>query len=384
MRIIAVEAIPFRLPVRREFRWAGLQVGLGSFVLVRLRTDEGLVGLGEATPLPDWGGDFGRHAGETQESVVSMVTKVLTPGLLGRDPTAIEPLVAEMDRVLRGHNYAKAAIDIALHDLWAKVAGLPLYAMLGGAVRSNVPLAHMIGLMPESEAVEEGIAAFDDGVTTLQVKGGEDPLRDLRLVSELRTLLGPSACLRLDANQGYGRAKEAINILGRFDSGLLDYVEQPVVGLEDMAAVTRAIDVAVIADESCWDPYDALELVQAHAADVISIYLAKAGGIARARQVAAIATAARLPCDVNGSIESGIGNAANLHFALATPAVTLASVIPVSAPTGFNPFRVGGFYYTDDIILEPFRAADGALLPLEGPGLGVELDEAKLERFRVD
>jgi len=361
-----------------------MQADLGSFVLVRLRTDEGLVGLGEATPLPDWGGDFGRHAGETQESVVSMVTNVLTPGLLGRDPTAIEPLVAEMDRVLWGHSYAKAAIDIALHDLWAKAAGQPLYAMLGGAVRSNVPLAHMIGLMPESEAVDEGIAAFHDGVTTLQVKGGEDPPRDLRLVSELRARLGPSVRLRLDANQGYGRAKEAVNILRRFDSGLLDYVEQPVVGLEDMAAVTRAIDVAVIADESCWDPYDALELVQAHAADVISIYLAKAGGIARARQVAAIATAARLPCDVNGSIESGIGNAANLHFALATPAVTMASVMPVSAPAGLNPFRTGGFYYTDDIILEPFRAADGALLPLESPGLGVELDEGKLQRFRVD
>lgn len=384
MRIASVEAIPFRLPVRREFRWAGLQAGLGSFVLVRVHTDSGLVGLGEATPLPDWGGDFGRRAGETQETVVSMVTKILAPVLIGRDPTSVELLLADMDRVLWGHNYAKAAIDIALHDLWSKAMRQPLHAALGGAVRPAVPLAHMIGLMPDAEALAEGTGAVADGIGTLQVKGGEDPDRDIRLVNALRAKLGPSVRLRLDANQGYGRAKDAINIVRRLAPGMLDMLEQPVAGLRDMAAVTRAIELTVIADESCWDAHDALEVVQEQAADAISIYLAKAGGIARARQVAAIAAAAGLPCDVNGSIESGIGNAANVHFALATPAVVLASVIPVSAPAGFQPFQVGGAYYADDIIREPFKAENGALLPLDGPGLGVELDEEKLERFRVD
>lgn len=384
MRIANVEAIPFRLPVRREFRWAGLHAGLGSFVLVRIRTDTGLVGLGEATPLPDWGGDFGRRAGETQETVVSMVTKVLAPVLAGRDPTSVELLLADMDHVLRGHNYAKAAIDIALHDLCAKASQQPLYAILGGACRSAVPLAHMIGLMPDQDAVAEAVGAVADGIGALQIKGGEDPERDVRVLRSLRERLGPGVLLRLDANQGYGRAKEAINIVRRLGPGVLDMLEQPVTGLRDMTAVTKAIDIPVIADESCWDPNDALDVVQAEAADAISIYLAKAGGIARARQVAAIASAAGLPCDVNGSIESGIGNAANLHFALATPAVTLASVIPVSAPDGFQPFQVGGAYYDDDIILEPFKAENGALLPLEAPGLGIELDEEKLERFRVD
>jgi muconate cycloisomerase len=204
------------------------------------------------------------------------------------------------------------------------------------------------------------------------------------VLTTLRERLGPGVLLRLDANQGYGRAKQAINIVRRLGPGVLDMLEQPVPGLRDMAAVTKAVDLTVIADESCWDARDALEVVQAEAADAISIYLAKAGGIARARLVAAIASAAGLPCDVNGSIESGIGNAANVHFALATPAVTLASVIPVSAPAGFQPFQVGGAYYDDDIIREPFKAEGGALLPLEAPGLGVELDEEKLERFRVD
>lgn len=384
MRIINVEAIPFQLPVRREFRWAGLKAALGSFVLVRIRTDSGLVGLGEATPLPDWGGDFGRRAGETQDTVISVVTKVLAPVLAGRDPTNIEPLLADMDHVLRGHNYAKAAIDIALHDLWAKAMRQPLYAALGGAVRQAVPVAHMIGLMSDREAVAEAAGAAADGFGAFQVKGGVDPERDVRVLNSLRETLGSGALLRLDANQGYGRAKEAINIVRRIGADVLDMIEQPVTGLRDMAAVTAAVDLTVIADESCWDPHDALEVVQAEAADAISIYLAKAGGIARARQVAGIASAAGLPCDVNGSLESGVGNAANLHFALATPAVTLPSVIPVSAPAGFRPFQVGGAYYEDDIIREAFKAQDGALLPLEAPGLGIELDEEKLERYRVD
>jgi L-alanine-DL-glutamate epimerase-like enolase superfamily enzyme len=384
MYITKIEAVPFKLPARRDFRWASLHAQLGSFVLVRVHTDTNFVGLGEATPLPDWGGDFGKHGGETQDSVVSMVTKVLSPVLIGHDPTAIEPLLAEMDRVLRGHNYAKAAVDMALHDLWAKAAGQPLYAMLGGAARPSVPLAHMIGLMPEHEAIAEAVGAVADGIGTIQVKGGEDGERDIRLIETLRERLGDGVRLRLDGNQGYGRAKEALNLIRRLQPGALDYLEQPVIGLADMAVVTRSVDMTVIADESCWDPRDALELVQAEGADAISIYLAKAGGIARARQISAIAMAAGLPCDINGSIESGVGNAANVHFALASPVVKLASVIPISAPAGSQPFQVGGAYYSDDIVREPFKVKDGALLPLDDPGLGVEIDEEKLEQFRVD
>jgi muconate cycloisomerase len=150
-----------------------------------------------------------------------------------------------------------------------------------------------------------------------------------------------------------------------------------------MAAVTAASTVPVIADESCWDPRDALELVQARAADQISIYLAKAGGIAKARRVAAIAEAAGMGCDVNGSIESGIGNAANAQFALSCPVAVTPSVIPITAPAGTHPNAVGGHYYEDDIVTEPFAVRDGTLLPLTRPGLGIEVDEKKLAKYRL-
>ena len=382
MKILSIQASAFALPVRRDFKWAGLNGTLGRFVLVRIVTDSGLVGYGEATPLPDWGGDFGRRSGETLATVISMVNEVFAPALVGKDPTAVTAARRIMDSLVVGNPYAKCAVDIALHDLWGKSAGLPLYQLLGGAVRDSVPVAHMIGLMDEADAAREGIAAVADGVRALQVKGGVDPDRDVRLVAVLRKEVGAGVTLRLDANQGYGHAKTAAIIVNRLTDAGVDLVEQPTMGLGFMAEVTAKAAVPIMADESCWDINEALDVVQRRAADCISIYLAKAGGFIGARAVAAVAEAQRIPCDINGSIESAIGNAANTHFVLAQPAISLASVIPISAPAGAHPYQVAGRYFEDDIIREPFAVRDGAILPLNRPGLGIEIDEARLARYR--
>ena len=381
MRITGIDAFPFRLPARREFRWASLRRPLGGFVFVEVHTDSGLSGIGEANPLPDWGGDHGAPGGETQGTVVEIVKRVIEPTLLGLDALAIEAAHAAIERVLRGHGYARCAVDIALHDLWGKALGQPLWRLLGGPVRDSVRVAHMIGIMPVEDAVEEARRACADGVTALQIKGGEDPARDAAAVAAIRREVGPDVVLRLDANQGYRRAKTAARILQGM-AGQLDMVEQPVADLAEMAEVTRRVCIDVVADESCWSAHDALRLVSARAADAISIYLAKAGGIARARQVAAIADAAGLPCDVNGSLESGIGNAANCQFALATRGVTLPSVIPITAPAGAAQTEIAGRSYEDDVVAEPFPYGAGALRMTERPGLGITVDPAKLERFR--
>jgi muconate cycloisomerase len=259
-----------------------------------------------------------------------------------------------------------------------------VYRLLGGAVRAGVPIAHMIGLMNETDACREGVAAVADGVRTLQVKGGVDPERDVRLVAALRHELGAGVTLRLDANQGYGHAKHAAAVVGRLVDAGVDLVEQPTTGLVFLGEVTARSAVPIIADESCWDVNDALEIVQRRAADCLSIYLAKAGGFVGARAVAAVAEAQRMPCDINGSIESAIGNAANTHFALAHAAVSLASVIPISAPAGTHPYAVAGRYYEDDVITEAFAVRAGCILPLDRPGLGIEIDEARLARYRCN
>lgn len=381
MKITAIEAFPFRLPTRRDFSWASLLVPLGGFVFVEISTDAGISGFGEATPLPDWGGDNGKHGGETQQTVIDIIHSTIAPAMIGQDPTRIEEAHMRIDKVLRGNNYARCAVDIALHDLWGKALEQPVYRLLGGEVRDRAPIAHMIGIMPTEEAIEEARQAVGDGIRSFQVKGGLDPERDIAAVSGIREVVGPDVFLRLDANQGYQSAKNAARILRRM-SGHLDMVEQPVRDMEALAELRPLTDIDVIADESCWDEFDALDVVRMRAADAISIYLAKAGGIARARRVAAVAGAAGLPCDVNGSIESAIGTAANMHFALASPPVTLPSVTAISAPEGQVVRKAGGYYYTDDVIDEAFPLHDGGQRPPEGPGLGLKLNRQKLERFR--
>jgi L-alanine-DL-glutamate epimerase-like enolase superfamily enzyme len=384
--IALIETIPIALPVRREWRWRGLDAELGRWVIVRVHTDIGLIGYGEATPLPDWGGDFNSYAGETPATVVHVISELLAPALVGADPFDIERIAEGMDDVIKGHTYAKAAIEMALYDLQGKSVDLPVFRLLGGRYRRGVPIAHMIGIMTCDEALEEAKTAHADGCRAFQIKGTGELERDVAVVAALREALGDGIMLRLDANQGYRRrgVKEAIRSVRELENAGIDAVEQPTEGLEQMAAIRASVGVTVIADESCWQPTDVVRVAQAGAADAISIYVAKAGGLGRARKVASIAEAHGFPCDVNGSLESGVGNAASVHLATAMPAISLPAVIPINAPAGAATTRAAGLYYADDIVTAPFRYEDGLLLAPDGAGLGVEIDEEKLAAYRVD
>lgn len=369
---------------RRDYRWAGLQVGLGGFVVVRVRSHDGLVGYGETVPLIDWGGDYGRYSGESTATVRHVIEAYLGPLVVGRDASELAVLSRDWDTRVRGHAYAKVALEMALYDLLGKARDVAVYELLGGCFRRRVPVAHMIGLMPVNQAVAEAESAVSEGVKALQIKGGVDAPRDVALVHQVRRAVGDDVVLRLDANQGYGRAKVAARIVGSLRDAGVQIVEQPVEGLAEMALLSAQVsDVTILADESAWTPRDALDIAQSRAADGISVYVAKAGGLARARMITSIAEADGLACDVNGSLELGIANAANLHLAAASPSVTLASVIPVNAPGACAPTHTAGRYYPDDIIRQPFEFASGDLVVPSGPGLGVEVDEAKLERYRV-
>ena len=138
-----------------------------------------------------------------------------------------------------------------------------------------------------------------------------------------------------------------------------------------------------MADESAWNAHDVLEIIERQAADIVSIYTTKPGGLYRAMQVAAVAEAAGIPCNVNGSIETGVGNLANLHLAAAAAPVTFDCVVPVSTPAEAQHGQLAGIYYTDDLIKEPFAFADGEVAVPDGPGMGIDVDEAKIERYRV-
>lgn len=383
MLISKIEAMVVALPARRPHPMAFGGENLGQYVIVRVTTDEGLEGLGEATVLLQWGGDHGRYFGESPRTTVHIVEDVLAPALAGVDPMAIELAHRRMDRAVKGYPYAKSAVDSALHDIKGKAYGVPVYELLGGLARREVPIAHSLGILDVDEMREEAAAAAEDGVRTIKVKIGLDAERDLRAVREVRRAVGEEVEIVVDANQGYATPKLAIQTLRRLEEYRIRYAEQPVEGLEAMARVAHAVDTPIMADESAWTAHDVLEISRLGAADVISLYTTKPGGLAPAKKTAAVAEAAGLPCNVNGSAETGVGNAANLHLAASTACVSEACLIPITTLAGREQTRVAGLFYTDDVIAEPFELHDGHLVVPDAPGLGIELDERKIERYRV-
>jgi len=383
MKITQIETIPIRLPTRRVHQWASLTTPIGVYVIIKLHTDEGLIGFGEAPVLKDWGGDHGKYFGETPQTTIHIINDILAPALAGQDPCRFEALHALMDKAVKGYPYCKAAIDAALYDVVGKKFAIPAYQLLGGLVRERVPIAHSLGLMEIDKAVDEAMQAKAEGVKTIKLKAGVEQKRDIELVRRIREAIGPELNICVDANQGYPTAKAAVKVTKAMAEYNLLYMEQPVEGIEQMAEVARRVDTPIMADESAWTPQDVIEIIQKKAADMVSIYTTKPGGMFKAKKVAAVAEAAGLKCNVNGSVETGVGNAANLHLAASTGVVTYGCVVPVSTPKGKGKGGIAGIYYQDDIIVEPFAYSNGDIVISPKPGLGIELDEDKLKHYRI-
>jgi muconate cycloisomerase len=384
MKIESIETIPVALPRRRVHSWSGNTLPIGAYLIVRLRTDDGLVGFGEAPTLIQWGGDHGRYYGESQRTAAAVIEDHLAPAVLGADPGDAGGLHERMDRAVSGHPYAKAAIDLACFDVAGKAAGVPVTVLLGGPCRLDVPIAHSFGLqMTPDEVEEEAETVLSEGVRALKLKVGVDHARDLEAARRLRAL-DAEADISIDANRAWPDPDAAVREIASLDAHVLTSVEQPVEGAAAMASVAARVRPPIMADESAWTAQDVDELAAVGAARQISIYYSKPGGLHRARAVAARCAALGLRANVNGSAETGIGSAANLHLAASAPIIDLPSLIMVSAPRGSEPTRWAGRLYADDLIAEPLIYRDGRIRVPNGPGLGVTVDERKLEVYRVD
>jgi muconate cycloisomerase len=378
------ELIHVVLPPRREHKWTGATEPIGGYLLVKLIAEDGSVGWGECTALKDWAGEFGRYFGESVSTAKTVIGQYLVPAVTGLDPANHGELNARMDRAIKGYPYAKAAVDMAAYDLAGMQLGVPVHVLLGGAVRTSVPVTHSIGLIPIDDAEREVVQAAGEGIRTLKIKVGVDPERDIAMVKRVRDAVGPSIDICIDANQGYATAGEAIQTFRRMEPCRIKYFEQPVHGIDRMAQVARAIDAPVMADESAWNAHDVIEIAEKGAAQIVSIYTTKPGGLYRAMQVASVCVAAGIVCNVNGSLETGVGNLANLQLAAAAEPVTLSCVIPVSTPAEAQHGQVAGIYYKDDLLAEPMVLRDGALTLTTAPGMGMRIDEAKIRRFMVN
>lgn len=371
MKITRIETIPVRVPIRPEFQ---IQSALGvhcesPFVMLRVETSEGVTGLGEVSCTPIW-------SGEDATTAVHVIESFLAPALTGRDPRDIEALAAAMRRAVAGHPFTKAGIEIALWDILGKVAGLPLHRLLGGPVRARIPIKMSVSGATAERAAQLAEFAQELGLTALKVKTGIEPASDIARVRAVRRAVGEAFRVGVDANGGWS-PRVAIDTIRRLtdDCGIY-FAEQPVPPLDIawMAEVRRNVAVPVMADESCYTLQDAMALARAGAADILSVYVGKGGGVGAARKIAAVAEGAGLACTVGSNLELGVASAAMAHLAAATPAI---------AAEDFPCDILGPIAYEHTLLAEPLRFEAGAVHAPDGPGLGVALDEAAVARYRA-
>lgn len=371
------------LPRRRDHTWAKLQGSIGTYLLVELTSADGLSGWGEATVLGSWGGDHGRYYGETLSTARHVLADLIAPRVLGHTFTSREEVLALASGAVAGHPYAKTAFECAVLDLWGRTLGVPVHELIGGRRRDRIRLTHSLGLMDPEVAVAEARDAVAEGISTIKVKVGVEPERDVALVHDLHDALGSGVDLVLDANQGWRTAAVAERVLRRMADVPVHYVEQPVEGLAQMVQLAPRIPFPLMADESMWNSYDMADLARTGVVPYASIYTSKAGGVGGAMVADAVASAFGIGTNVNGSGETGIGNLANVHLAAAMRSLTECSALPASAPADLATTKVAGRFYTDDVIAEPLRIVDGCLVVPDGPGWGIDVDPDRLAAHRT-
>ncbi|HCL30510.1 MAG TPA: mandelate racemase/muconate lactonizing protein [Candidatus Latescibacteria bacterium] len=369
MKIIALEPIPILVPLKQGLttKTAHGEHIDSPYVLLKVHTDAGLVGLGEATLAPRW-------SGETSPGCVAVLRDVLAPAVIGADPRDVRDIGLRVGKALRLNPFAKAAVEMACWDLAGKASGLPVYRLLGGRVRAAVPMKMVVGAFDVPRAVALAKRFLDGGTRHLKVKVGLDPTQDIERVRAVRELAGPEITIGIDANCGWSpaTARRVLQELQAFD---ILFAEQPV-GTDDpraLAEVRAATTIPIMADESVFTPQQALEIVRLGAADILAVYPGKNAGISGSLAIAEIAAAAGLCCSMGSNLELGIATAAMLHLAVACPTIDSES---------YPGDLLGPLYHEADMITERLTLGPELALAPEGPGLGVELDEDQVERFR--
>jgi muconate cycloisomerase len=367
LRIDRVETVILDVPLRRPHRFARVSMDAQPILLVFVHTAGGAAGVGEGVvPAGPWWG------GESVETMRLVVERYIAPLLLGRRVDDLAGIQRAVGDVVAANLFAKAAVEVALHDAWARCLGVPVHTLLGGLARTSVPVTWALGTEPAPVVVEEALGKLDAGLhRSFKLKmGAQDPAEDTARVCAVAEKLAGVAGVRVDLNARWDRLTSLTYLPRLVDAGV-ELVEQPVPGseFEALAEINSALSIPVMADESLRTPADALRLATLRAADVYSLKTTKSGGLRATRAIAEIAAAAGIPCHGGTAIEGPIGTAASLHLACAAPSVTWGSEL-------FGPLLMA-----EELLTEPLRYVDGALWLPDGPGLGVELDLAAVRAF---
>ena len=367
LTITSFEAWPVRAPRTKPMISAGgfAPLRVSDFGIVRIRTSDGIDGLGEISMNNDRDGAI-----QTDD-----VKRLLGPALMGSNPLDVRRAIVTMDRTMDGSEPAKAAVEMALWDIAGKVAGRPVFDLLGGKVHDKVFIRWGLAFGSPQAGVEEIAPWIAKGVRTIKVKIGRPGTGlDEEMVRAVREGAGDGINIMVDANSGYRTPLQAVQEIQRLEPYRLQLVEQPIHRrrLADMAFIRGHISTPILADESMRHWPDAYDVARTGAADALGIYVCEAGGILAALNAAAIGEAAGLVVTIGSQCELGIGTAAMAHAAVCMPNLAFESDI------------TGHLRYPVDIINETLDYRDGAIHPPETAGLGVTLNEQVLDRWRLD
>ncbi len=356
MKIASLEYVTSIQKPKKVFRIALTTTTETRLIFLKLTTDTGISGYGEASP-------FTPVTNETEYTVIAAFEKFRS-AVIGADPFDLEKIHQDMDALLEGNTSAKAAVDIALYDIIGKAAGQPVWKLLGSA-NNKLVTDVTIGIDTPSEMAKTAREWVDEGFDILKIKTGIDPADDIEAIKLIREAVGPDVVLRTDANQGYDIETAAATANKLISYGVIA-MEQPLPAkdIEGLAAVrSKAGGMQIIADEALHCPEDAVKIINAGAADILNIKLMKCGGIYPALKIASVAEANGIPCMVGCMNEDRIAITAAMSVVASRSIITEADCDSVFLSAGCDLNLTGGF--TND---------GGSITLLDKPGLGIEID----------
>ncbi|SEP10080.1 o-succinylbenzoate synthase [Luteibacter sp. UNC138MFCol5.1] len=354
MKITDIRFGMLRVPLKTPFKTALRTVETVEDIVVMVHTDDGRTGYGEAPATAVITGD-------THGSIVDAIRHYIAPRLIGQDVADLNRLTRIVQGALEKNTSAKAAVEIALYDLWGQLYDAPLYKLLGGGdpvITTDIT----ISVDYIDKMVADSIAAVERGFESLKIKVGKDIGVDIERVRAIYAAVENRALLRLDANQGW-TAKEAVYALNTLeDAGVrLELVEQPVKArdLEGMRYVTERVHTPIMADESVFGPAEVMDLIRMRAADIINIKLMKTGGISNAIRIADIAGLYGIDCMIGCMLESSISVAAAVHVAVAKSDVITKVDLDGPSLCAYDPVDGGVHFNESEISVS------------DAPGLGI-------------
>lgn len=321
MKITSIQIGEIFVPLVTPFKTALRTVENVEDIIIRIDTDTGEAGYGEAPPTAVITGD-------TKGSIIAAIRDFIAPAITGMDIQDLDGIMNRIQHSIVKNTSAKACVDMAVYDLYAQSLGVPLYKALGGS-KDHVETDLTISVDTVDKMVSDSLAAIAQGYRILKVKVGKEGMQDVERIRAIREAAGPGAVIRVDANQGW-TAKEALRIISRLEDLDLniDLIEQPVAAhdLSGMQYVTQHSQIPILADESVFSAEDAVRIIQTGAADLINIKLMKTGGIYEALKICSIAEIYGVECMMGCMLESKISVSAAAHLTAAKSIITRADL----------------------------------------------------------